>query len=157
MAHNCRTIPVHPETVFELLIDPSSYPEWLIGAESIDTVDRDWPHPGSRFHHTVGIGRIRFHDYSEVLEIDAPNRLKLSVHATPLVRGVVSFELHGDDAGTVLCLEEEPERRRIGNLLRPVLDPMTHLRNHRSLLHFAELVRRESAEGAQRSAKRRTT
>lgn len=146
MAHNCRTIPAHPETVFEFLIDPDTYPRWLIGAEEVRAVDRGWPNPGSRFHHTVGIGPFRYPDASRVVAIEAPNRLVLSVRASPLVRAIVTFELRGDEHATVLCLQEEPETRVIGDLVRPVMDPLTHVRNHRSLANFARVVAERSPD-----------
>jgi hypothetical protein len=43
-------------------------------------------------------------------------------------------------------MEEEPTRRVIGNLVRPVLDPAIHMRNHRSLRRLEALVRLASAE-----------
>lgn len=140
MAFNCRSIDAPLETVFEYLLDPRCYPRWLIGADRIKDVDAHWPQPGARFYHVVGFPPIKVSDHSQVMEIDAPRRLVLSVHATPLIRGRVTFTLQGDHDGTILCLQEEPERRLIGNLARPLLDPMTHVRNHRSLRSLARII-----------------
>lgn len=145
MAHNCRSVPAHIETVFEYLLDPSCYPRWLIGTDRIRATDPQWPQPGARFHHTVGFPPVKISDHSEVLEVDAPNLLRLSVHASTLVRGIVTFTLRGDADETILCIEEEPERRLVGNLLRPLLDPITHVRNHNSLRRFARMVAEEEA------------
>ena len=147
MAHNCIAVPAPPAVVFEYLLDPSTYPRWLIGAERIRDLDDDWPLPGSRFHHRVGVGPLKVNDYSEILALDAPRCLQLSVRATPLIRAVVTFSLRGDDEETILCLQEEPEARLVGNLVRPVLDPVTHLRNHRSLRQFARIVAEDLAGG----------
>jgi uncharacterized protein YndB with AHSA1/START domain len=146
MAHNCTEVSAPLATVFEYLLDPSTYPRWLIGAEGMDSVDDHWPRPGSRFYHKVGVGPLRVHDHTEVLELHAPHLLRLSVHASTLVRGEVTFHLRGDERSTILCLQEEPEKRLIGNLLRPVLDPLTHVRNHRSLARFARLVADEVSQ-----------
>lgn len=140
MAHNCIAVPAPPAVVFEYLLDPSTYPRWLIGADRIRDLDDEWPLPGSRFHHRVGVGLVKVDDHTEVISLDAPRCLQLSVHATPLVRAIVTFHLQGDDQETIVCLQEEPQQRIIGNLVRPLLDPLTHMRNHRSLRRLARLV-----------------
>ena len=68
--------------------------------------------------------------------------LRLRVRARPFVAGVVTFRVIGDGDRCVVTMEEEPARRVIGNLVRPVLDPVTHVRNHRSLRRLGEYVRR---------------
>ena len=42
---------------FNVLVDPTTYPSWLVGAEEIRAVSDDWPAVGSRFNHVVGCGR----------------------------------------------------------------------------------------------------
>jgi uncharacterized protein YndB with AHSA1/START domain len=140
MAINRVRCSLPPAKVFEHLIDPWEYPKWLLGASDMRAVDDGWPAVGSDFHHTVGWGPLKVNDRSEVLEIDAPRRLVLLVKATPLVQGKVTFTVEPDGDGSLLTLAEGPAVPA-GNLLRPVLDPVTHLRNKRSLQQLAELMR----------------
>jgi hypothetical protein len=42
-------------------------------------------------------------------------------------------------------MEEEPKLRFIGNLVRPLLDPVIHVRNHRSLRRLFLLFERPAA------------
>ena len=74
----------------------------------------------------------------------------LEVRATPAVRGLVRFDLEGAEQGraTVVEMSEEPLYRKLGDLLRPILDPLTHLRNKRSLVKFEQLVERTGVEPA---------
>jgi hypothetical protein len=129
-----------------VLVDPTTYPHWLIGAEEVRDVDATWPAPGSRFHHRVGVGPLALADHTEVLGIEHGSVLRLRVRARPLIAAVVTFRVVGDGDRCVVTMEEEPTRRVIGNLVRPVLDPAIHMRNHRSLRRLEALVRQASAE-----------
>ncbi|MCC6434263.1 MAG: SRPBCC family protein [Acidimicrobiales bacterium] len=140
MAYTCAEFAAPVETVFAVLTDPTTYPSWLIGAADIRSIDRSWPAPGSRFHHRVGVGPFTLADSTEVLEIEPDRMLRLAVRARPLIAAVATFRLIGEPGRSVVTLEEEPSHRIIGNLVRPVLDPLTHLRNQRSLRHLVELV-----------------
>lgn len=140
MALNHITTRCSPEEVFSHLVDCAEYPKWLLGASKIRRVEAEWPALGSCFHHTIGCGPFRFKDRSEVVAVDEPHRLELHVRVTPLVQGRVTFTVRPCDDGALLTLQEEPEARLIGNLVRLVLDPVTHLRNHRSLRKLKELM-----------------
>jgi uncharacterized protein YndB with AHSA1/START domain len=142
VAHNCREFPVPPEVLWDLLIDPYTYPDWLVGAEEIRDVDDDWPAVGARFHHEVGVGPLEIPDHSEVLHIEPRRELRLTVRARPFVSAVATFRLVGDRAVSMLSVQEEPTVRTVGNLVRPVMDPSIHLRNHRSLRRLAAVVER---------------
>jgi len=103
-------------------------------------VDDDWPRAGSKFHHSVGFGPLTIPDSSVMLDLEPDRMLKLAVRARPLVSAVVVFSLLGDGDRCVVSFEEEPTNRMIGNVVRPVLDPVTHVRNHHSLKRLADFV-----------------
>lgn len=145
MAYTCREFPVPPAVVWDLVIDPYTYPEWLIGAADVHEVDDCWPAVGSRFRHRVGIGPLAIPDHSEVLHVEPRRELRLTVRARPLVSAVATFRLVGDRSVSMLSLQEEPAVRTVGNLVRPVMDPSIHLRNHRSLRRLARLIEHDRA------------
>jgi uncharacterized protein YndB with AHSA1/START domain len=126
--------------VFAALIDPETYPAWLVGASDIRDVDDEWPLAGSKFHHRVGIGPLTLADSTELLACQPPRMLRLAVRARPFISAVVTFELVGDADRCVLTMEEEPAVRTVGNVVRPVMDPVTHLRNHLSLKRLDRLL-----------------
>ncbi len=130
--------------VWAALIDPTTYPRWLIGAQKIRNVDDTWPAVDAAFHHRVGVWPVLVDDKSIIREIRPQELLVLEVRATPLVRARVRFCLSptADGARTFLEMEEEPMYRFLGNLVRPVLDPLTHLRNARSLQRLDGIVSR---------------
>lgn len=137
-----RMIPLSPSIIFDALVDPTTYPHWLVGARDIRSVDDGWPEPGTAFHHRVGlVGPLKVADLSKVIEVDPPLLLSLEVRVRPLGRGRATFslrELPGAPGRTEVVLEEVP----LGLLahLRPVLDPVTDHRNRRSLAQLEDLL-----------------
>jgi uncharacterized protein YndB with AHSA1/START domain len=136
------TIPAPPDAVFAVLSDPTTYPEWLVGAQRIRQVDDDFPAEGSSFDHEVGPApAATVADSSEVRSSDAPSRLELEVHAGP-IKGVAEFELERLADGTLVTLRE----RVTGSLgaTMPLLRGPIFLRNRISLdrlrQRFAPLV-----------------
>ena len=139
-------VPLDRQVVFNAISDPTTYPEWLIGAKEIREVERTWPARGARFFHRVGlIGPLTVADSTSVVDIDPPSRLTLEVRARPIGRGRATFRLsettsdeHPGVACTLIELEEEP----LGHLrwAQPVLTPLTAARNKRSLQRLRDLL-----------------
>jgi len=140
MAYTSREMAARPADVFAVLLDPESYPQWLVGTSDIRSVDDSWPSPGSRFHHLVGFGPLRIADYTEVLALTKNELLRLKVRARPFIWAVATFRIVGSAGSCVVSIEEEPSARLVGNLVRPVMDPTMHVRNHRSLARLADVV-----------------
>ena len=140
MAFTSREVRASATRVFSVLVDPETYPKWLVGAAKIRDIDPAWPAVGSTFRHVVGFGPFRIPDGTEVLEIHDGEMLKLKVRARPLIWAVATFRVVGDDERCVVTMQEEPAARRIGNIVRPVMDPTMHVRNHRSLRRLAGVV-----------------
>lgn len=140
MAHVCRHFDASPEDVWSVIADPTTYPDWLLGASDIRDVDDNWPSPGAKFHHDVGVKPFVLPDHSQVVDVEPGRCLVLHVKARPFVTARVTFHIVGEGDGCVLTCEEEPMLRTIGNLLRPMMDPAIHLRNQRSLRSMDRLV-----------------
>jgi hypothetical protein len=140
MSFTCREIAADRDAVFTVLADPHTYPAWLVGNVEVRTVDPDWPQPGSRFHHRVGAWPLTLADTSRLIDIEPGRLIRLDVRARPFIRAVATFRLVGDGGRTMVSLEEEPTLRILGNLVRPLLDPLTHIRNHTSLRRLADYV-----------------
>lgn len=148
MAYTARQIAADRDTVFAVLADPHTYPAWLVGNAEVQHVDPTWPAPGSRFRHRVGIWPLTISDVT-TLEAIVPGRmLRLLVRARPLIRAVATFRLFGDGDTTFVSLEEEPAVPVVGSIVRPVVDPIIHLRNHASLRRLAAFVEDAQRDGA---------
>lgn len=137
-------IEASPEAVFSVLVDPTTYPQWLVGARTIRRVDPDWPRVGSSFQHTIGWGPPRIPGSTSVRRCRAPDELILSAGMGPLGEASVRFELERTADGTIVRIEELPARgavRVMWRLARPVVTAGLWGRNAVSLGSLADIVR----------------
>ena len=96
------------EDVFATIADPRTYPDWLVGAQRIRSVDPSFPAPGAEFEHSVGpTDAVTVDDSSEVLETDAPHHLRLEVRAG-VFTATVDFEVHDAGDGSDVRFRELP-------------------------------------------------
>ena len=94
MASTSREISASTHDVFAVLADPSTYPEWLAGAADVRDIDDDWPQPGAKFYHRVGIGPFTIPDSTKVLDIEPLPRVNLE-NMQKAARGEVTERLPG--------------------------------------------------------------
>lgn len=136
-----RTFEQPITTVFDALADPWTYPEWLVGAKEMRSVEFGWPAPGTSFHHRVGLaGPLTVADHSTSLEVQAPTLLVLEVRARPAGRARVTFRLTATTPSTTTVeFSEVP----IGpaRLMTPVAAPLALVRNTRSLEHLERFLK----------------
>jgi uncharacterized protein YndB with AHSA1/START domain len=137
---NRRFIPAPPETVWRVLADPDSYGHWVVGSKLIRDADPNWPEPGSRFHHTVGVGPLTVDDHTESLAADPPRRLVLRAKARPLGLAKVVIELEPQDGGTCVTLKENPTGPQKPLSYFPPLQLLTWVRNVESLARMEKLA-----------------
>jgi uncharacterized protein YndB with AHSA1/START domain len=137
---NRRFIPAAPEAVWRVLADPSSYGHWVVGSKRIRDADPAWPEPGSRFHHTVGVGPLSLDDHTESLASDPPRRLVLRAKARPLGLAKVEIELEPQDGGTCVTLRENPTGIQKPLAYFPPLQALTYVRNAESLARIERLA-----------------
>jgi uncharacterized protein YndB with AHSA1/START domain len=145
MARNDVLIRARPAEVFDVLTDPSSYGFWVVGTKRVRGHDRSWPKPGSRFHHTVGIGPARLRDDSEVLEIERDRRLVLEARTRPFGTATVELELVPRKRGkaTKVTMREVARSgplRVVWNRWNPMFDIAVHLRNVVALRRLKRLA-----------------
>lgn len=133
------TFDVTPEQLWSVLSDPTTYPDWLVGADHMRGVDPAFPEPGSAFEHSVGPGGpLTVDDRSESLVAEPEHRLDLLVHAGPF-HAVVDFHLRHDEDGTVVAFTEKPVG--IFAPLLPLLRPLLAARNRQSLQRLRQFLR----------------
>lgn len=138
-------MPVPPTAVWEALANPGGYGYWVAGSKLIRDVEGDWPEPGSRFHHTVGVGPFKVSDHTESLDAQAPERLRMRAKGRPLGTATVTLEMIPRAGGTVVRMTESPDG--LGRLasLNPLFRVFTRLRNAESLMRLEELAMRKAA------------
>ena len=139
MATTERFMPVAPEAVWDALADAGRYADWVVGSKAIRGADADWPAPGARLHHTIGIGPLAISDHTESLEAQPPRRLRMVARARPLGSADVVMELEPEAGGTLVRMSERPGGPLSLLALNPLLGLATKARNAESL-HRLELV-----------------
>lgn len=145
MAMNEIHIEAPPDRVFEVLSTAELYPQWVVGAKEVRAVDDNWPEPGSKFHHSVGLGPYELEDNTKVLELDPPRRLVLEARARPVGRAKVQLLVEPDGSGTRVRMVEDV--LSVPNLVRRLLEPAMHTRNEESLRRLSQLCERERPAG----------
>jgi uncharacterized protein YndB with AHSA1/START domain len=144
VATNRRFMPVPAQAVWDVLADPGSYAYWVVGSKVIRDADDGWPAPGTRFHHTVGLGPLKVADHTESVEADEPRRLRLRAKGRPFGTATVTLELTPEHGGTTVTITESPDGVFRPLALAPALHVFTRMRNAESLMRLEDLARRRT-------------
>jgi uncharacterized protein YndB with AHSA1/START domain len=148
MATNERFMPVPPEAVWDALADAGGYGYWVVGSSEIRDADSHWPQPGSRFHHTVGVGPLRVRDHTESLEAQRPSRLKIRAKARPLGTATVTLTMTPQEGGTRVRMSENPDGLTAWLTFNPLVQLLVKGRNAESLMRLEELALRQAGTSA---------
>lgn len=124
-----------------MLADAERFPDWVVGASHVVHVDADFPAPGTRFRHRVGVGPLGVTDYTEVTAIDPPRRIALKGKARPLGTATIELAVRELAGGAEVRMVEEPGDR-LSALLggNRVADLGLRLRNAAALARLKRLV-----------------
>lgn len=127
-----------PEAVYEVLADPTTYPDWLMGAQRIRGVDPEFPKAGTEFEHSVGPAKgVTVDDATEARGAAPPHRLDLHVRAGPFQADVrLLVEPHGE--GSEVRFLERPTGAFAA--LTPLLRPVLRARNAKSLRRLGDYL-----------------
>lgn len=142
MAETERFMPVPPAAVWGALADPGSYGYWVVGSKVIRDADADWPAPGSKFHHTIGVGPLKVSDHTESLEARAPELLRMRAKGRPLGTAKITMEMTPHAGGTLVRMTETPDGLTAVLALNPLLHIATKARNAESLMRLEEIALR---------------
>lgn len=140
MAEPDTFIDASAEAVFEVLLDPYTYPDWVVGCQKIREVDRSWPSPGARFHHRVGVGPLAVDDSTKIVAVEPPCRLVLEARAGPAGTAEVVFDVTPEDEGSRVTIAERPVDGPAEALGGVVKDGLLEFRNVESLQRLKECV-----------------
>ena len=141
MATNEVDVAVPPATVFELLADGERHAEWVVGAKRIRAVDGSWPTPGSRLHHTVGVGPLEVKDSTSVIDVDPPRRLLLEARFRPVGRACIDLQVGHHPEGSLVRIDEQLLKAR--QWVKRLVHPLIRVRNARALRRLRELLEDE--------------
>jgi uncharacterized protein YndB with AHSA1/START domain len=143
MAEVERIIDASVDRVWAVLEDGWSYANWVVGTSHIRHVERDWPRPGSKLHHTSGLWPFAIRDVTFVRRTEPPQLLVVKPRLWPLGRGVVTMKLAPvDPHRTKVTMGEEFDRGPLRWLMVKVNDLLLHRRNEESLRRLEHIATR---------------
>ena len=129
-----------PERVFEVLSDPTTYGDWVVGTTSSHEAEGEWPAEGSKLRWTTGLGPIEVGDVTTVTESQPPHKLAVRAELGRLGAVGVVLELDAEDGGTRVRMFEKPVEGVARTLSMGLTDLLTEWRNVFSLDRLRELA-----------------
>jgi uncharacterized protein YndB with AHSA1/START domain len=144
MPTNERFMPVPPQAVWDVLADAGGYGYWVPGSRVIRDAEPDWPAPGSKFHHTIGVGPFEVSDHTEALQARPPELLRICAKGRPLGTATVTLKMTPRDGGTLVRMTESPDGPAWLLNLSPLNWLVTKARNAESLMRLEELATRRA-------------
>ena len=130
-----------PRRVFAELADGWAYTGWVVGAVHVRDVDAEWPNPGSKIHHKVGVWPLSVADETESLECEPDRRLVLQARGWPFGEATVELllEPRGDDR-TLVRLNEASTAGPASQFDNPALRWLLRIRNTEALRRLRDRV-----------------
>lgn len=142
MALNSRTMrDLTPADVFLALRDGASYDRWVVGTRKIRDVDERWPMPGTALHYTVGYSPLRKDDKTVVRQFEPNHLIHLEAFAWPAGTALIVITVAESPEGSVVSIEEKPQRGPARTFHNPVFDLLIKLRNVETLRRLEQRVR----------------
>jgi hypothetical protein len=132
---------IDPRAVFDVLRDGAGYADWVVGTRMIRRVEAGWPQPGTAIHYTVGYGPLRKDDRTESIAYRPDEILELEAKAWPAGTVRIVLRAQRSGGGTLVRIEEEPNKGLAKTLHNPVFDLAIKIRNIETLKRLERLTR----------------
>lgn len=140
MSRNVRRLHCSPDAVFRVLADGWLYPGWVVGASRMRDVDADWPQPGARLHHSVGVWPALLDDTTSTVSWDPPQRMVMTARGWPIGEAQVTIDVRPSGDGCLVRIQEEAISGP-AKAIPPVLtDAVLRWRNAETLHRLAYLA-----------------
>ena len=134
-----RRLSCSPERVFAVLCDGWTYPVWVVGASRMRSVDAGWPAPGTKLHHSFGVGPLLLNDTTEVLELDPGHRIVLDAGGWPIGNARVEITIEAAADGSLVSMAEDVSDGPARLVPQPVRVAGIDVRNRETLRRLALL------------------
>jgi hypothetical protein len=142
-----RRVSAPSEDVWSVLADGWLYATWVVGASRIREVEPEWPHPGSRLHHSFGVWPALIDDHTEVLTWNPGHELVLKARGWPAGEAHVRIKVSDDVVhGSTVSIAEDATSGPGRLIPRPIRQLLIGPRNTEALRRLALI-----AEGRHRN------
>lgn len=133
-------IDAQPSDVWEVLADGYSYPRWVVGTRSVESVDPSWPAVGANLHYRAGVGPFQIADVTTIRVSDPPHHLEMEAHMR-LVTVRISVEVRPWADQALVIVDEHPLRGSSLAFENPLSEGLLTMRNRLMLTRLADVVR----------------
>src|SRR3954464_600686 len=96
------------QQVWNVIADGWTYSQWVVGNTRMRAVDPNWPAPGSRIHHTIGIWPVVLNDETEVESCTPQEELVLLAKGRPFGAARITLRLFDTQNGSRVEMAEVP-------------------------------------------------
>ena len=94
-----RDINAPRSRVWEVLADGWTYSQWVVGNSRMRAVDSDWPAPGTRILHSIGVWPAVIDDETVVLSCTPQEELVLLARLGPVGAARITLRLSDTEGG----------------------------------------------------------
>jgi hypothetical protein len=94
--------------VWDVIADGWTYSQWVVGNTRMRAVDPNWPAPGSKIHHTIGVWPLVLNDETEVESCTPEEELVLHAKGRPFGGARITLRLHDTENGCRIEMAEVP-------------------------------------------------
>jgi hypothetical protein len=147
-----RYVAATPDEVFAVLEDGWSYGSWVVGSSRIRAVPENWPEPGSRLYHSVGLWPLLLSDSTVSMVYEPPVRLVLQARGRPLGEAVVEVVVTPQGAGSRVVIGEDATTAGARSMIpAPVRSAAIRWRNTETLRRLAMLAEKAVSPSGERA------
>jgi uncharacterized protein YndB with AHSA1/START domain len=101
-----RDVAATRQRVWEVLADGWTYSQWVVGNSRIRAVDTDWPAPGARIEHSIGVWPAVVNDETSVESCIPQQELVLLAKMRPFAVARVTMRLADIPGGCRVAMTE---------------------------------------------------
>jgi hypothetical protein len=94
------------QRLWDVIADGWTYSQWVVGNTRMRAVDRSWPAPGSKIHHTIGIWPVVINDETEVESCTPQEELVLLAKTRPFGGARITLRLSDTENGSRVEMAE---------------------------------------------------
>jgi hypothetical protein len=135
------------QQVWNVIADGWTYSQWVVGNTRMRAVAPNWPAPGSKIHHTIGIWPLVLNDETEVESCTPLEELVLLARSRPFGGARITLRLSDTQKGCRIEMAEVPVGGPLNWVPRRLALAAAWPRNHECLRRLAALAeRREEPE-----------
>jgi hypothetical protein len=131
--------------VWDVVADGWTYSQWVVGNTRMRAVTPDWPAPGSKIHHTIGVWPVVVNDETIVESCTPLEELVLFARVRPFGGARITLRLADIHNGSRIEMAEVPVGGPLNWVPRRLSLLLVYPRNRECVERLAALAERREA------------